>query len=284
MSERAPKGFIPLSTAEKGVSDRVQVDIPLPPFVDRDRIGVNIRRIEGFMNWGGIKTLSISGNLDQEKVQTETTVIGIDPSGEALAGKIGKTTMPQDYKYNRELAGDYNKGLPYAMKDIKANLGINVNQIANRITGEGDSRSTTLWSPELDKVTRVGIAKIGVDHLIKKVDLRTLEDAALFDIGVPFLSFLHQPGRSDILAVIEQFKFNIDNWQLAGFSLVFANGILNVSEFIRGQLLSKVLNYDAGNWRLSFVYGPQIDRAAILKLKSKAQTLVKDLGDLPNPK
>ena len=250
MSKTVENGFMPLSQIEQREPGRVFVALDLPEYVDKDRIGINLPRIEGFCNLSGIEMLTILGDKGGPTSKESPTVAGINPDGSAIAGKkVEKTIVPASVGIQTPI---YHNDM--GRRSTIVTLGVNVDELTQRATQtDGGTRSTEVWSKNLDNAIKVPLRKVGTDNLINHWDTET---KSFYFVLPAFLWIMNSI----------EFNGNPEYYlsQLVSFSLAYRG-----AEYFKHR--------KDPHFRPSLFVGPQIDRAAVLQVKSRRQKLVADL-------
>ena len=253
------KGFIPLRKVEEEQPlDKVRITLNLPPLVDQDRIGVNLARIDSLCRLSGIENLIVLGKTDEETSKVIPLVVGVNSDGSAVASKsLVKTDVPP---YNSVFSGE--EGY-MSSRNIKLRININVDEVAQRAAeAKMGVRDPKVWAQNVDEGLRHSIRSVGTDNLIRNPDRFT---KGFYLISLPLNAGINSV--SDLINnghLTEQPAINT----MVFYALI--RGVYLVSE-VAQKIISKE------NIRYSVFIGPQLDRAAVLQLKTRTQKLVKDL-------
>lgn len=252
-SEQTNK-FIPILKAN---TENNRFDIPFPDYIKSEFIGVNVKALTKLLRIGGISHLRVDG----ETSQFTPTIVGHDLYGNSYAGNKGQSiTIPEFTTSEDETHKIVDPSLskPHSATWKNALITLNSNEMAERIRSEKKWKkgihSTEAWSFHLDKVIRDGITRIGVNHLtlgLNKQNWASVVFQYVFMGGWEILE-----GHPSVEGMI--------------FRVPTVSGILNLMDYF------KYRNKDDG-YRWSAFYGPQIDRAIILKFMTSKTTLVKNL-------
>jgi len=255
--QKCEKGFFPLSQVQEQDIDGMRVSLNLPEYVDQDRLGVNLRGIYNMCKMGGIETIRVIGSMDGEVSTYTPTIVGINPDGAGIAGKAGLKTKVSTFSTSHPEIMDT---LPGCYSWIDLSLDVNLREIHGRITdGKNKNlRNVSNWTPYIDKALRSGISKEGARHLIKDISPSQ---------KLTFPTFMSTFAIIDLAAT----GFVPNSMTLPHILESFA--IYGIGS----QLLGHVLYHPGSKIRLSFFYGPQVDRALALKIMSKTGTLIKEL-------
>jgi len=259
------EAYIPLPDAD---SLKTKFFIPLPPFVEQERIGIATRRIETLKRIGGISHLLIIGENGGETSMAIPTIVGIDKDGSALAGKVGIRREAPIFKSENFFNQDGT--IPHCFQWTRAIIKLNIQEMANRIKDdnkwEKGVRTPEAWTYHLDQALKKGIEKSGWEHLVKSVSGYNLFWFGYHNIDSLLLSLHSSPWNllfKDFGKPPEQIP-SILFW--LAFRNVFMNMFSRVTHFNR--------NKEEGT-RFSFFFGPELDRAVILKLAAKNTKLSK---------
>lgn len=265
------KGFVPLPEAK---TDQVRMQLELPSFVDKHKIGVNLRSIHKLCQIGGIHQLMIAGIDNDETSHATPTILGFNAQGNAFAGKTGeKTDAPLQRAQSVSDNDVSHLELPAAMNWKHTLIIMNMNEVRAKISNDtrwsDGVRSTDAWSHYMNKGIKDGLKQEGTHHLLFDVNQRdkiylgfiatlTLLNASGIDIAIPFSSHLRTPTVPGIIK-----------------ASAYWNALYNVFARIfdtRFNLSDKAMRY-------SFFYGPQPDRALLLNILTRAKTLIKTIEE-----
>lgn len=250
--------FIPLP--EVGNS-KVRFNLALPPFVNQELLGINVRGVERLLRVGGIGHLRVESKKG-EVSSFVPTVVGVNGQGEALAGKIGFQTLVPTYKIEDD---DPSSWAPYIYRWVNSMLSVNVDEISQQILygskrWERGIRTPEAWAHFLDRALGQGIENIGNHHLIEGIEGLDWSLFALsWLLNVPFVS----------QALIEGNLARLLGWVICNETIF--QGWLDIS--VR---LSQRSHY---RWSIFATFAPHLDRALVLKILSRTTTLVKALPE-----
>lgn len=255
------KGYVPLDQVQ---SSRARFVVTLPEFVDKNQIGVNLKGLDRMCKLGGISHIKVV-TTEGDTSQFVPTIVGVSKNGEAIAGKTGvKTSVPtftvESEKSRQGLDGSL-FGLPHAASWINTTVNINTNEVADRIKDDPKwdhgVNSSNAWAYHLNEAVKKGVTETGFNHLAMGLS-KTNWGSTAFQYGL--MGF---------------FESQIANPTLESglFRLFFVGGFHNMMSYIRSRGYGE-------EFRLSAFYGPQLDRALLLKLLSTQTTIVK--GFPPN--
>jgi len=231
----------------------------LPSFVDKDRIGVNLGRIDRLQRLAGIKQLTVTGQMFDQTSGVDVQIVGMNPDGSAMAGKGGsKTTIPT-YESHPLVANDR---VPMSQRQINLNITANLDEIASRLTDSKDGvRSPKGWARELDNGVRQSIKKAGTANLLRNMDHSTkfrYKFLVMWNAGYEIL------GRT-----------LISHNSAQEIPVHFASGMLIGSMLY--SLIEFVEQRKNPKYRKSLFLGMQLDRAVALRALTLSQKLIKDL-------
>ncbi len=256
------KGFTPIEYAN---TYRTRFAIPVPEYIKPEKIGVNLGGLTTLMRVGGISHLRVAGQTDGDTSRFTPTIVGYDSQGNAYAGKKGeRVTFPESSISTDEANPNLDSSLfrPHSVtwKNIVINL--NINEMAERIRQEDKwdrgVYSTEAWASHLDKDIREGVTDAGLKHLT--LGLSKLNwGATVFQYGM--MAFWEAQNTQPSL-------------QGMAFRLSFVPQILNLWDYFRYGTKDDGL-------RWSLFYGPQLDRAILLKIISSRANLVMASSEKP---
>ncbi len=246
------KDYVSLAELE---SSKLRFVTPLPSFVDQGLIGINLSRINLLCRLGGIRHLRIEGQTDEETSSFVPTLVGFDTQGNAYAVKTGMKTSVPTYTTDSQ---SNNLG-PLPARWVNGVIKINVDETANRILSEtrwsNGVNNSDAWSYYLNSIIKNGIVDIGTKHLILGADKRDyfLE---LFPVSSITMNSYSTDGLN-LLAIYSWWYFLVN-------------------------ILTPYVSIYHEDWRHSlFLYGPQLNRALLLKLVSLKSTLVRSITSTP---
>lgn len=253
---RAERGFHPLPSTEVKNASGVRITLDLPPFVDQERIGINVRRIQTMMQVGGIRSLHIYDS-DSAVSKVNPNVGGFNLDGSLVA--VGAHAIEEVPVF--ETATEhvlFSQSLMHSGQWADAKIKINRSEIMDRMGNDKvNLRSTDRWSTELDDAVRQGISRIGSRYLVLGLDA---DNRRMFPS--PYLY-----GTS--VTVLGEHNDNTENYitNNLGISLAF-------------NILGRIFHHQSGSkdgYRWSLFFGPQIDRAIVLKGLTSAVKTVKEV-------
>ncbi len=246
------KKFVPLSELD---SPKVRFVAPVPPFVDQDRLGINLGRIELLLRIGGIRHLRVEGQTGEATSSFVPTIAGFDSQGSAYSAQIGtKLSIPT---YSTDVQDGGSSDL-LGSRWADGVVNINVDETTKRIMGnkkwEDGVRDPKAWSHYLNESIKNGIVDNGTRHLI--------QGARPLDYIFGAIGWLSVYGYSVLGS--HSLSANYIGAYLA-LNIIIPKLIRNTSS--EGHRQSLLLS------------GPQFDRALALKLISSGSTLVKGISD-----
>lgn len=241
--------FIPLPEAN---TEKVRFNLDFPRFVDASRIGVDVEGIAAMCRMGGIKHLRVIGETEGKTTSQEVNIVGFTSRGEAFAGK-GKTSNVPTMHSDSQLTARYRGLFSHCDEWINVTTTLNMDEITSRIMRERKFpegvRSIDAWTAHLNRDIKTAIRQKGTRHL-----LFGLSKAQLFFLAFYDLPWKIPTGPQDFIAP-------------------FLGG--NIGGLIIGQGISRI---SGGRPRFSCFFGPELDRAAVLQVMTRTQTLVKPIG------
>lgn len=219
--------FIPINEVK---SQKINVSIPFPEYLDVSKIGINVPRIQTLCQVGGLKHLSILGSSEEQTPFTGPakniiTFDELDIRPHAAAWARGATNINMDW-ITREAE-------------------------KNR-TPTSDTQLTKAWSVNLDRIVRSEIANLGWKHLAKAEIKQTILD------GEFLLAFFLGALATDFAFYLAGHKLNPQ------YDLLYALVILRAYKF--GEADNR---RGENGMRLSAFWDAEYDRAVALKLMSK---------------
>ncbi|OGE02585.1 hypothetical protein A3G16_03605 [Candidatus Curtissbacteria bacterium RIFCSPLOWO2_12_FULL_41_16] len=256
------RGFIPITEAQ---SERVRFQVGLPDFVDQDRIGVNLREIQRLCQIGGIHRLVVLGVEDLDTSKTVPQILGFNSQGSTY---MGKAASKADVSPSESFSAPGWEGKSHPQQWSDALIAVNMNQVRDRIGNDKrwseGIRSPKAWSHYLNRGIKDGISKEGIAQLL---NLRNKVDLAIFAAFVG-------AAATDAVPLPRWFDPHIPSVREAIQAYFTWSITWNVIErFMDGKrpFLSD------GNNRYTAFYGPEVDRAVLLKVLTKTRTLVKQI-------
>lgn len=259
------RGFVPISDAQ---SERVMIKIPFPEFVDDQRIGVNVREIHRLCQIGGIRKIAVIGIDDLDTSRSEPQILGFNEQGSAYMGKaVSKTEAPVSLSDS-----GYTEGYYHTERWTNAVIAVDMNALKERVVHDKrwpeGVRSPSAWSHYLNKGIKDGISNEGTIQLLSlnpKVRLALFTAAVGLDvsgIGFPFFSTNH-PHFPEITETASHYFVSSSVWNIV--DRVISGGSVKDSKA-----------------RYTLFYGPEVDRAILLKILTKTRTLVKQIEPQSN--
>lgn len=267
------RGFRPLAEIEEARLPDIKMDLSLPEWVDKERIGINLRGIYTMCKAGGIEKLRVVTASGEETSGFVPTVVGVNPDGSAISGKIGlkrkvKTHLPGESSSELRSTGikliDLHTGNIYGREWANASVILNRDEIEERILESSDRslRSTENWASQINSAMKGGISEAGKNHVFYNVPklekanaLRCVAFAILAESGLLFEFNPRIPQISDTLILM----FNV-------------NILMNAVE----SLATKSKKPDK-KYRYGFFLDLQIDKVLALSVMERTLTLAKEL-------
>ncbi|MBI2337827.1 hypothetical protein HYU95_01455, partial [Candidatus Daviesbacteria bacterium] len=163
MKESAQQIYVPLTEAH---TDRVNVCIPVPKWIDPTNIGVNVNGIKALCKLSGLKSVVITGSTDKKVSEEIPAIVGFNKEGGAYAAKSqAKVTVPLhegDFTYD-----PYQSFFPRYARWADAKVQINMAEITQRIQRDATAniRDTGRWAKDLNEAMKDGLFAIGNKHL-----------------------------------------------------------------------------------------------------------------------
>lgn len=251
--------FIPIQEAS---TNRVNLHgIVFPPFVEKNRIGINARRIERLMDIGGIKTLAVK-TVTGETSNEMPTVVGMTEKGEALAGKKAvKTIVPVFDSRSSNSDAD----VPMAFRWADANIVINMDEVSQRLEQQkkwqNGVQSVPGWAYYVDKAITEGVSKTGNNNLTKPGGWKW---KSFYDM---YMTILYAFGGLNFLS-----------------DLSLHSGFESIAICVGSVIPPQLFNEIAYRWQdrsrsshPSLSLGSQYDRALVLKAASKMTKVAKEI-------
>ncbi len=250
--------YTPLESANSRVT---RFAVSLPEYVDKTKIGVNLPAMHVLCRLGGIAHLRVATIHDGETTRSYPSIVGVSRGGEAVSGLNSVQTVVPTHSINSQ---DLDKGVTlvgnrHPCRFINTTVTINTNETNTRILNDKKwtrgVRSPEAWGYHIDTAVKHGILKSGLHHLV--FGLSKL-DAINVGIQYCLMAFFEIQKGPTIESAVGRF-FTV-------------SGMLNLINFAFASIQGK-------EYRLSTIYGPQVDRAIALALISSKTTLVKGIPD-----
>lgn len=252
------KGFMPLRKAQ---SEQVRFQVSLPEFIDQGGIGVNLREIHRLCQIGGIRRLVVFGVEDVDTSKATPQILGFNSQGSAYMGKAGSNTIiPPTESYSAINPESFWR---HTQSWRDAVIVVNMDEVSKRITSDEKwaegIRDLKAWSHYLNKGIKDGISKEGVSHLLKLPDKVSL---AIFGVAVT----TNTAGLWRLEPQSTQFLELLTNYFLMGAGWNTLDRVFGRKPKLSDQ-----------NTRYTLFWGPEVDRAILLKILTKTSTLVKQI-------
>lgn len=213
--------------------------------------------------FGGISHLRVVGNTEGDVSKFTPTIVGFNAQGDAYAGRKGESVSVPTFDSfmqddDKTVEGSVTK--PHSASWTNATINLNINEISERIRKEEKWQrgvySTDAWAYHINRSVKKGVVDAGVKHLAIGLN------------GWNWGSALFQYGT---MGVWEGIVDHPPTLQSVFFRVFFVSGVCNAWDYVRFR------NSEYG-FRWSAFYGPQLDRALLLKLFSGRAPLVKTIS------
>jgi len=248
-------------------TDRVRTTANLP-FQLHEEVGLNVRRLETICQIAGFRHLRIQNDPHGETTETVPQVVGINPDGSASAGKVRVNKIPTYrvmYSLNNRAALFYKQ---VVWKDMT--IFLNTEEIKQRILFADESvRNPVMWGNEINNALKSATFRSGAHHLIRELGVFD-RAASITNYSVMFYTALR--GASE---------HNLDPLNTA-YMIAYALVLVGTSFTLATSLIYGFEREGEGR-RISFFFGPELDRAVALALVTKTGRLAKAIpaGDKP---
>ena len=258
------EGLTPIREVNR-VSDRLEVKLKFPSWLDSEAIGFNLPRVHRAMSWGGIRHLVFQGISESKSGYALPTSVARD--GSATASVVRTRSITDD------LSSTLFPGRMPIRNSQWANLHLRVNleELREKIDGDKAAiRNPENWTKELDARLRAGIRKGGLKHLLTGLDTseRGLSFVANFGtavIGIGLLRSLRE--RYNPLGT-SSFKYAV----LAQLCTLFMFNVAGVH--------SDGLEKKGTGYRMNLLPGFELDRALLLLSSTRqSKPLIKVIKD-----
>lgn len=266
------RGFIPLHKAEEIGGDRVSFQLELPPYIEKDRIGVNVNRFDKACEIGGIRDLELHGAAGMDTSSTTPDVVGINSKGEAIAGKSSVEDKALDAVGGGETGpADHT----HQMRELVYHMDLNLDEMSTRILAEGHPdgvRSVKPWVKELDRSTKKEVDWLGRLQLLRLVYASEVAPP----LAVDTYSLMEAGYMGPVSYLMGDFDPQAPDPIRAATLLLAFNAALNIKDYF---LYKYRYDHECGNeFRFSLFNGPQLDRALALAVYVRTRKFIKDLG------
>lgn len=253
---------------DRAYTDRIDIHIPLPTWVDTDHIGVDLYKMTGLLNVGGIQSLRITVQESSEKSKAIPVATSVNPDGSSTAGMSSVSTRVDEF----ETSLDPYSNQPFIRNAVWAqgNIAINMDEVKQKVLESPQNiREADSWVSHLNRVITGGIRKIATHHLLQSHDIKqkimvfcVCGDGIILDsLGIGLSKFLsnkinpHFPKVEEVVAnAVWEFCF----WSLWS---TFFYGFEN----------------NGKGYRLSLIPGYELDRALAIQLLTRTMPLVKSI-------
>lgn len=246
-------GYVPL---ENAVGSRSTFKISLPDYVDKDAIGVNLRRTDHLAKLGGISHIQVK-SVNGETSNSVPAIVGINRNGEGLAGKTSLKTEVDQFTVESEKTDRLS--IPHSGSWINTTITLNTNEIEDRIAKndkwERGIRSAEAWAYHLNQSVSTGVTNSGTEHLT---------------LGLSRLNWVKTLMQYGIMASFELQNNPTPEGMLS--RVLFVSQFLNLIDMVSCKAQGVEFRYSA-------FYGPQLDRAIVLWCAAKATNLIKSFPE-----
>ncbi|OGK18964.1 hypothetical protein A3E69_03365 [Candidatus Roizmanbacteria bacterium RIFCSPHIGHO2_12_FULL_40_130] len=249
------RGFVPLPQVD---SQRVTLDLDLPPYAQKENIGVNVRALHSLCKLAGIEHLVIR-SVTGPTSTFDPMITGITSDGTAIAAKVGlKKLVPMHESHIFGLRERIGEDLKWSDGEIE----INMSELTRRLIHgkregkEGNLHGSKDWAQKLNKAIKGGMLDLGFSNLV--VD-QSLGSKLMFFQTITLFGLLYGLSHGDIYTALRVVGVPVEAINLG-----------------RRPSYGDYKN-EFGEYRYSLFLGLQIDRALLLALKTKTNKLIKSL-------
>jgi hypothetical protein len=263
-------GFVSLSEIDKyedWENHRAVVRLELPSYVDRERIGVNLGSLDSVSRFSGIGGILLHGTTGNETTRSVPNIVGHSASGEAFAGRAATEEKAPQFGVSGETMNTPGFA-PLPLREVAYHVDLNLDEIGERVKDRG-VREAAPWAKELDRVAKQSIGTLGVHHLVFHTRPYTVGVAAFHNADAQLYAMDSHP----IDIIMGRDGPNFDIGESVG-AFIIRNFALNMYDLLSTRKIRR--QFDLG-FRWSFFYGPQFDRALILKTMLKFKKFFKPL-------
>lgn len=261
MNERFNR-FTPINEV---ISDRIMLNIPLPDWVETEKIGLDVNRTIRLMNLGGIRHTRIDfckGEISQSGI----TIVGITSDGSALGGKVAAKKQISTYLINHTPEQEH-----IILKNAvwtNLNLNLNLEEIQMRIRQQNDSlKKAESWAPYFDQALRSGIRNVGTNHMLKELSAYQTMMVVLVNIHNGFMSAADMTLYGRLLGIYNPHIPSITELTvILGFNSIIWN-------LLGRRRYGNETKYGKG-YRSSLFPGWEIDHAALLQIATRLKPLI----------
>lgn len=158
--------FVPLSEIQ---SERVNISLGLPEWLNQNLIGVNLKGIGTICNLSGLRTVNIVGATDKKAYSESPQVTGFNEQGSAYAAKSQAANFisPSEGSFSYD---PYQTLLPRYARWADATVEVNMNEITRMTQAMGSLRNPRDWVNPLNTAISKGLFEAGNKHLSEKMD------------------------------------------------------------------------------------------------------------------
>lgn len=250
MAEAKTK-FVPIDQIQ---SERLRVDLQLPPFIPVHQIGVNVGRVRFLCNIAGIDHLRVE-SVSQGTSGFIPVIVGMDDQGSAVAGRVGLKTEVRTFSTETDRLGNEIIDAEHPKRWTDAKVSLNTDEVARQIQANPEIsaglRSPEPWADVLNQSIKRCLIDEGTRHLI--LGLRASEWGAT-------AFFWMYAGVMSSGVVLSPFSLrpHIPAFQEFLLQLMIGSAIWNGIDYTFSR------SKPGHPYRLSLIKGPQLDRALIL--------------------
>ncbi|MBI2338294.1 hypothetical protein HYU95_03880 [Candidatus Daviesbacteria bacterium] len=178
MKEAAQQEYVPLPEAH---TERVNVYLLIPEWIDPKNIGVNLRGIESLCRLSGLRSVVIAGSTGKETSKEIPAVVGFNQEGGAYAAKSqAEVAVPlHDGNFTYD---SYQSFFPRCARWADAKVEINMAEMTQRIQRDTtvSVRDAGRWVRDLNGAIKDGLFTVGSKHLNQSME----KDEKIFFWGV----------------------------------------------------------------------------------------------------
>lgn len=182
MKETKPT-YTPIVEVDSSIVD---FKLPLPEWVKREEIGVNVHAMEVLCRLAAVKSLLV-GAFD-EKEEISSIVSGLNGDGTATAAGVSFVQSSNRTDSKRDVLNPDSLLVPSQCSArylwAEATLDLNMLNIQKQVGERGSLRSTEAWCYVLNKETKNGMSRLAKENLLAP----THRDRLLWTISLAFSS------------------------------------------------------------------------------------------------
>lgn len=157
-------------------SDTVHINLHVPEFLEKDRIGIDIIRLETLCRIAGIRELRIETMKTKEKDTARTIITGRNEDGTATG-----TFVVNQVNVSKSTQQNCDPNTMKLFSQINAKISIDMEELARKISTKYPNgiRSIEGWCKELEKIIIKHIQKEGLWHLLSGRKRNGMMDASI---------------------------------------------------------------------------------------------------------